>query len=98
MLSKKTVYNQLVTKVNAIDINIPSTSGLVTKTEYDLDKQLLEKKIAAIEKKIPNISRLIWKTDYNTKIESKIPSATGIRNLLNTKATEIEKSNLISPI
>ena len=27
---KKTVYNQLVTKVNATDTKIPSTSGLVT--------------------------------------------------------------------
>ena len=29
---KKTVYIKLVTKVNAIDTKIPSTSGLVTKT------------------------------------------------------------------
>ena len=42
---KKTGYNQLVTKVNAVNTNIPNTSGLVTKTQYDLDKQGLEKKI-----------------------------------------------------
>ena len=36
---KKTVYYKLVTKVNAIDAKIPSTSWLVTKTQYDSDKQ-----------------------------------------------------------
>ena len=30
VLSKKTVYDKLVTKDNAIDTYIPSTSGLVT--------------------------------------------------------------------
>ena len=35
---KKTVNDHLVTKVNAIDTEIPSTSELVTKTEYDSDR------------------------------------------------------------
>ena len=35
---KNTVYNQLVTKVNFIDNKIPSTSGLVSKTQYDSHK------------------------------------------------------------
>ena len=39
------MYDELVTKVNAIDTKIPSTNGLVTKKQYDSDKQGLEKKI-----------------------------------------------------
>ena len=41
---KKTVYDKLVTKVNGIDTKIPTTSGLVNKTQYVLNKQDLEKK------------------------------------------------------
>lgn len=44
MLSTKPVYNQLVTKVIAIDAKIPSTSTLVTKSKYDSHKQVLQKK------------------------------------------------------
>ena len=35
VVKKKTVYDKLVTRVNAIDSKIPNTSGLVTKTQYD---------------------------------------------------------------
>ena len=35
MLSKRLVYNQLVTKVNAIDTKIAGTSGLITKAQDD---------------------------------------------------------------
>ena len=72
--------NQLVTKVNAIDTKIPSTSGLVTKTEYDWDKQDLERKIEDVDRK-PNTSELVKKIDYNTSIiviEKKISSVTGL--------------------
>ena len=41
---KKVVYNRLDTKVNASDTKLPSTSWLVTKTQYDSEKQNLEKK------------------------------------------------------
>ena len=41
---KKTVYNQLFTKVNAIDTKISGTSELITKPQYDSDQQSLEKK------------------------------------------------------
>ena len=41
---KKTVYDKLVTKVNGIDTKIPTTSGLVNKTQHVLNKQDLEKK------------------------------------------------------
>ena len=34
MLSKKVLYEKLVTRVNAIDTKIPNTSGLVTKTQH----------------------------------------------------------------
>ena len=56
---KKPLYNQLVTKVNAIDTKTPSTSRLVTKRRYDSDKHALEKKIEDGYKKIPNTSRLV---------------------------------------
>ena len=51
---KKTLYNQLVTKVNAIDTKTPST-----KRRHDSDKQALEKKIEDGYKKIPNTSGLV---------------------------------------
>ena len=35
---KKTVYDDLVIKVNAKDTKIPSTSGLITKTQYGSHK------------------------------------------------------------
>ena len=43
---KKTVYDELVAKVSAID-----TSGFVIKTKYDRDKSDLEKKINDADKK-----------------------------------------------
>ena len=68
MLLKKTVYDNLVAKVNSID-----TSGFVLKTRHDRDK-------SEIENKIPDTSALVKKTDYNakiTEIEGKIPSTSG---------------------
>ena len=65
---KKTVYNQLVSKANAIDTNIPSTSELVTKTQYDSDKQDLEKRIEGVDKEVLNTNGLVRDTKYNTKI------------------------------
>ena len=66
---KKTVYNQLVTKVNNID-----TSNFVLKTKYATDK--LE-----LENKIPSISGLVKKSNYKTKItelENKIPNISNL--------------------
>ena len=65
---KKTVYNQLVSKANAIDTKIPSTSELVTKTQYDSDKQDLEKRIEGVDKEVLNTNGLVRDTKYNTKI------------------------------
>ena len=77
----KKLYNQLVTNANAINTNIPSTSGLFTKTKYDSDKQGLEKIIENVDKKIPITSGLVQKTDCNTKIteiENKMLSIIGL--------------------
>ena len=41
VLSKKTVYDKLIAKINNID-----TSRFVLKTKYDTDKSNLEKKIS----------------------------------------------------
>ena len=51
---KKTVYDKLVAKVNAID-----TSDFVLKTDYDMDK-------SELENKIPDISNLATKTALTT--------------------------------
>ena len=90
---KNTVYDTLVAKVSVVEI--PSTNGLLTKTQCNSDKQGLEKKIKNADKKIPNTSGLVRMTDYNTKHtehENKIPSITGLvaNAALNTKATEIK--------
>ena len=55
-LSRKTVYNKLVEKVNNID-----TSGFVLKTKYDTDKSDLENKISDAHNKIPDNSGLVKK-------------------------------------
>ena len=78
-MSKKSVYNKLVTKVNNID-----TSGFVLKIIYDTDKSDLEKKIS-------DTSSLVKKTDYIVKIseiESVIPSISGLAN--NSALTAVE--------
>ena len=62
------MYNQLVSKANAIDTNIPSTSELVTKTQCDSDKQDLEKRIEGVDKEVLNTNGLVRDTKYNTKI------------------------------
>ena len=65
---KKTLYNQLVSKANAIDTKIPSTSELVTKTQYDSDKQDLEKRIEGVDKEVLNTNGQVRDTKYSTKI------------------------------
>ena len=63
------MYDKLVINVDAIDTKIPRTSGLVTKTRYDSDKQSLEKNIEDAGKKIPYTSGLIKKTDCTEKLQ-----------------------------
>lgn len=78
---RKIVYYELVTKTKAIDTKISSTSGLVTKTQYDLDKQSLEKKTEDVEKTLILISwsRTLIATQkrIEIEIENKIHSVTG---------------------
>ena len=53
---KKTVYDKLVTKVNATD-----TSGFVLKTQFNNNKSVLEKKTNDADKKLLDISVLVQK-------------------------------------
>ena len=79
----------MVNKINTIDTKIPSTIGLVTKTQFDSDKQSLEKEIEDVD----NTSGLVKKTDHSTKITeipNDIPSIKGLVIELNTNYTEIE--------
>ena len=55
---KKTVYDQLVSKVNNID-----TNDFVLKTKYQTDKAELEKKLLMLLN-----SSLVKKSDHNTNI------------------------------
>ena len=82
---KKTVFDNLVTKVNNVD-----TSWFVLKTKYDADK-------SELENKIPDTSGLVKKTDYNAKItdiESNLPD---ISNLA-TKTALTDVSSLVQKI
>ena len=58
---KKTVYDKLVTKVNAIPLNNIDTSDFALKTNYNTDKTELEKKfliLVALSKKLIIILKL----------------------------------------
>ena len=48
---RETVYDQLLIKLNAVDAKIPSNSRLVTKTQYDLDKQGLERRLRMLRRR-----------------------------------------------
>ena len=74
---KKTEYNTLKNKVDAID-----TSGFDTRTKFTTDTNALDDKIDKIEKEIPDISGLATKSsvtrliteqeDYTNKVKKKI--------------------------
>ena len=76
---KKTIYNTLKNKVDAID-----TSGFVTRTKFTIDINALDDKIDKVEKKIPDISGLATKSivtrliteqkDYTDEVKKKIPA------------------------
>ena len=71
---KKTTYNTLETKVDAID-----TSGFITRTKFTNDTNALDDKIDKVEKKIPDITDLATKSsvthliieqeDYTDKVK-----------------------------
>ena len=95
---KKTVYDKLVAKVNAID-----TSDFVLKIKYNADKIELKKKIpnvsdfvkeaklTELENKIPDVNDLVTKTTL-TAVENKIPSVSNLvkKTDYDTKVKEIE--------
>ena len=60
---KKTVYDELVEKVNNID-----PTGLVLKTKYDADKSDLEKKTSDAEKKIIDTNNFVKKQNSMLKL------------------------------
>ena len=83
------MYGWLFTKVNAnslkintIDAKVPRTSWLASKTQYDSDKQGVERKIKDVYKiLIPNTIGLVTTTAFNSKvtdIENKISDITNL--------------------
>ena len=78
---KKTVYDKLVTKVNAIPLNNIDTSDFALKTNYNTDK-------AELEKRIPNVTDFVKKAKL-TELADKIPDVSNLA----TKAvlTTVEK-------
>ena len=89
---KKTTYNTLKNKVDAID-----TSVFVTRTKFTTDINALDDKIDKVEKKIPDISGLATKSsvthliteqeDYIDKVK-KIPDISGLAS--KTELTAVE--------
>ena len=90
---KKTVYNTLKNKVDAID-----TSGFVTRTKFTTDTDALDDKTHKVEKKIPDIRGLAIKSsftrliteqeDYTDKVKKKIPDISGL--VSKTELTDVE--------
>lgn len=61
-----TKVNANISQINAIDTKIASTTGFISKTQFNSEKQNLERKIHDVDEKIPNTSGLINKIDLNT--------------------------------
>ena len=90
---KKTTYNTLKNKVDAID-----TSKFVSRTKLTTDTNVLDDKIDKVEKKIPDISgiatkssvtRLITEQEDDTdKVKKKIPDISGLAS--KTELTDVE--------
>ena len=90
---KKTAYDKLATKNNAIDI-----SAFVLKTEYNTDKSGLEK-INYADKDIPDTRGFVEKMDYNPKISEISGKISSINSLATNSALNSFKnkvSNVIS--
>ena len=67
-----TVYYKLIIKFYDVDTKTPSTSELVTKTQYDSDRRGLEKKIKNIDKKIlVGCSERLIRTQKLQRLETK---------------------------
>ena len=99
---KKTAYNTLKSKVDAID-----TSGFVTRTKFTADTNALDEKIDKVDKKIlditglatkSSIASLLAKSAFNSKVtelenkitavDNKVPSITGLAT--KTELTAVE--------
>ena len=90
---KKTTYNTLKNKVDAID-----TSKFVSRTKFTTDTNALDDKTDKVEKKIPDISGLATKSsvtrliteqeDYTDKVKKKIPDISGLAS--KTELTAVE--------
>ena len=79
---KKTVYDKLVTKVNAIPLNNIDTSDFALKTNYNTDK-------TELEKRIPNVTHFVKKAKL-TELENKIPDVNNLPT--KTVLTTVEKN------
>ena len=91
MLSKRLGIINWLPKSMLLILKYQALVDLVTKAQYDLSRQGLEKKIEQVDKNIPNTSELVKNTDSNTRIteiESKILSVTRLVTTaaLSTKA------------
>ena len=92
-VAKKTTYNTLKNKVDAID-----TSKFVSRTKFTTDTNALDNKIDKVEKKIPDISGLAPKSsvtrlvteqeDYTDKVKKKISDISGLAS--KTELTAVE--------
>ena len=90
---RKTEYNTLKNKVDAID-----TSGFVARTKFTTDTNALDDKIDKVEKKTPDISGLATKSsvtrliieqeDYTDKVKKTIPDISGL--VSKTELTDVE--------
>ena len=96
---KKSTYNTLKNKVDAID-----TSGFVTMTKFTTDTNALDDKIDKVENKIPDISGLATKSsvtrliteqeDYTDKVKKKIPDISGLASKTELTAVENKIPNV----
>ena len=90
---KKTTYNTLKNKVDAID-----TSKFVSRTKFTTDTNALDDKIDKVEKKIPDISGLATKSSvtrliteqegYTDKVKKKDPDTSGFASKIVLTAVE----------
>ena len=90
---KKTMYDQLIARVNAID-----TNGFLLKTHNDTDKSGIEKKINDADKNITDTSEPANKTDDNaksTEIKSKILSISSLATTAALNIVEYKIPNVI---
>ena len=82
---KKTAYDKLVGKVNAVLLNNIDTSDFVLKTKYQIDK-------TELKNKIPNVTDFVKKATL-TALENKFPDISNLAT--KTALTAVEKKNLM---